>query len=267
MSIKQPIILGLKVTNHDTGAALIAGGKIVAIAEERLCRVKHSRNIFPALSIDYCLGALEVKPDEVELLVIDQVRYRTQESSLQILRNQVGNRFKNAKVHVINHHDAHAAAAFFCSPFASAAVLIVDGAGESVRDHLGVLGTETETLYRGFGNKIQEIQKTTHIRGMLGFPSTIGIGKLYSFISNGYLNFGDYNEGKMMGLAPYGTDEILKKYPFTQAISILPQQVVPAFVLEEEVPKPEVEAPPTPEPEAEILSVEEPTVDEPSPSI
>jgi carbamoyltransferase len=210
---KTPVILGLKVTNHDTGAALIAGQRLVAIAEERLNRVKHSRHYFPRLAINYCLAALGVRPEEVQLVVLDQVRSRRNNSSLQILEKNAPGKFPNARVVVINHHDAHAASAFFASPFDTAAVMVVDGAGESVRDHLGVLGTETETLYRGFGNQLEVIQKTVHARGMTGFPFTIGIGKLYSFISNGYLNFGDYNEGKMMGLAPYGSDALLKKYP------------------------------------------------------
>mgnify|MGYP001588545261 CR=1 FL=1 len=52
---KEPTILGAKITSHDTGAALISGTRVVAIAEERLCRIKHSTNVFPTLSIDYCL--------------------------------------------------------------------------------------------------------------------------------------------------------------------------------------------------------------------
>jgi len=211
-------ILGVKAKNHDTGAALISGNRVVAIAEERLNRVKHSREMFPILSIEYCLNTLGVKPEEVDLVVIDQVGSQFEKPSKVVFMRTCGKQFSKARVEVINHHDAHSAAAFFCSPFDSAAILIVDGAGEHLRDHLGVAGTETETIYRGEGNKIVMLQKTRHIREMLGFNFTTGIGKLYSYISNSYLNFGSYNEGKMMGLAPYGDDRLLKRNPIERWI-------------------------------------------------
>ncbi|TSC84162.1 MAG: carbamoyltransferase [Parcubacteria group bacterium Gr01-1014_17] len=209
-------ILGLKIKQHDTGAALIAGNRVVAIAEERLNRVKHSRDMFPNLSIEYCLNTLCVRPEEVDLVVLDQVGSHTKRPSEVVFKRNGGGRFTKARVETINHHDAHAAAAFFCSPFLEAGILIVDGVGETLRDNLGALGTETETIYRGDENHLVMLQKTRHLREMLGFPYTTGIGKLYSFISDGYLNFGDYNEGKMMGLAPYGDGRILEKYPLSR---------------------------------------------------
>ncbi len=209
-------ILGLKIRQHDTGAALIAGNRVAAIAEERLNRVKHSRDMFPHLAIDYCLSTLGIRPEDVDMVVVDRVGSDADAAMKKLFVQNGGMRFAKARVEVINHHDAHAAAAFFCSPFEHAGVLVVDGAGESFRDHLGVLGTETETLYRGEGNRLVRLQKTRHLREMLGFPYTVGIGKLYSFISDNYLAFGDYNEGKMMGLAPYGDARVLKKYPLEQ---------------------------------------------------
>lgn len=206
-------ILGLKIKQHDTGAALISGNRVVAIAEERLNRIKHSRDMFPTLSIEYCLRAFGIRPEEVDMVVLDKVGSHHQRTPEEIFKQNRGGRFTKARIEEINHHDAHAAAAFFCSPFREAGVLIVDGVGETIRDNLGALGTETETIYRGENNRLVPLQKTRHLREMLGFPYTIGIGKLYSFISDGYLNFGDYNEGKMMGLAPYGDNRILQKYP------------------------------------------------------
>ena len=76
MSEERPrgrIVLGLKSLGHDPGAALIADGKVVAISEERLNRIKYSPHRFPALSIDYCLKALNVQPREVDLVVCDFV--------------------------------------------------------------------------------------------------------------------------------------------------------------------------------------------------
>ncbi|MFY9463169.1 MAG: carbamoyltransferase C-terminal domain-containing protein, partial [Candidatus Sungiibacteriota bacterium] len=113
----------------------------------------------------------------------------------------------------INHHDAHAASAFFASPFEESAVLVYDGAGEKFETHLGVAAVETETLYRGIANQLYPFQKTLHLRDNKHFPFTFGIGKLYAFLSQFYLGFGAYNEGKMMGLAPYGDDSLLTIIP------------------------------------------------------
>src|SRR3989344_3608907 len=66
-------ILGLKVTSHDTGAALIFGDRVIAISEERLNRVKHSLNMFPEKAIDYCLAAFKLSPADIDLVVLDQV--------------------------------------------------------------------------------------------------------------------------------------------------------------------------------------------------
>src|SRR3989338_8365683 len=208
-------ILGIKVTSHDTGAALISGERVVAIAEERLNRVKHSKNYFPKIAIDYCLNTLGVSSEEIDLIVLDQVGERTRSPSERIFKEKSENRFRKVRLEVINHHNAHAASAFFASPFPDSAVLVVDGSGEKIHNNLGGLGSETETLYRGFENKLVEISKTLHVRHRAGFPYTIGIGKLYTFICEAYLNLGAYNEGKMMGLAPYGDDRVLRQFPFS----------------------------------------------------
>ncbi len=206
-------VLGLKITSHDTGAALIAGGKIVAIAEERLNRVKHSPNIFPALSIDYCLREFDLAPDDIDLIVIDQVDLRSKVDMEGIFRAKSRHAFPQVRIEVINHHDAHAASAFFASPFEDAAVLVYDGAGEKFATHLGVCATETETLYRGRGTDLIPIQKTLHLRDGKTFPYTFGVGKLYTFLSETYLGLGRYNEGKMMGLAAYGDHSVLDTIP------------------------------------------------------
>ncbi|MBI2055049.1 MAG: hypothetical protein HYT39_03045 [Candidatus Sungbacteria bacterium] len=206
-------VLGLKIAGHDTGACLISDGKVIAIAEERLNRVKHSHNMFPVLAIPYCLEALGIKPEEVDLVVIDQIDTRKNAPMKQWLLEHTGAAFSKARIEIINHHDAHAASAFFCSPFEEAAVLVYDGAGEKFENHLGVAATETETMYVGRGNRLYQIQKTTHLREGKIFPYTFGIGKLYSLISERYIGLGKYNEGKMMGLAPYGNDSILKQFP------------------------------------------------------
>lgn len=102
---------------------------------------------------------------------------------------------------------------FFCSPFSEAAILVYDGSGDTFTDHRGVRVVETETMYRGDGRTIIQLRKTTHARVGKVFPYTRGIGKLYSFLSRYYIRFGSHNEGKMMGLAAYGDDRILRQFP------------------------------------------------------
>lgn len=208
-------VLGLKITSHDTGAALITEQGIVAIAEERLCRIKHSRGIFPALSINYCLQALHVKPEEVDLIVIDQIGHSSVVKMREIFSQWDNDRrFAAARLEVINHHEAHAASAFFCSPFKEAAILIYDGSGEQFTTRFGINTDETDTYYYGIDNSFVMLAKTTHVRlANRRFPYTFGIAKLYSLLSAAYINFGKYNEGKMMGLAAYGDDRILKRFP------------------------------------------------------
>lgn len=205
-------VLGLKIRGHDPGAALISGGKIIAISEERLSRIKHSFEIFPSRSIEYCLGATNLRPENIDLIVMDQVSARWRVPIKQIFEEKTEGRFSKVRIEVVNHQDAHAASAFFASPFTEAAILVYDGAGEIYRTHLGVAAIETETLYRGVGNRIVQIQKTLHLRDGKSCPYTQGIGKLYSEITY-YLAMGKYNEGKTMGLAPYGNDSILKMFP------------------------------------------------------
>lgn len=196
-------ILGIKITGHDTGASLISDGRIVAISEERLNRVKHSRDMYPHLSVSYCLNALKVMPEQIDMIVMDEIDTHDTDSITAIFRKENKLDFSKAELRVINHHLAHAASAFFASPFEEAAILVVDGTGSKIKTHLGVLW-ETDSLYAGFGNEIRELQKTLHPRIRNAFIETFGIGKLYTLITRSYLNFGRYNEGKTMGLASYG---------------------------------------------------------------
>lgn len=196
-------VLGLKIYGHDTGAALISGQRVVAIAEERLNRVKHSPNMFPHLAIDYCLSELSVAAEDIDLVVIDQIYEAERFPMEKMFREATGEHFEKARVQVINHHDAHAASAFFCSPYSEAGVVVYDGSGETIRTPLGVTATETETLYRGSGTTLVEVQKSLHARIARRFVHTFGVGMLYTAITR-YLSFGPYEEGKTMGLAPYG---------------------------------------------------------------
>ena len=225
MSEERPrgrIVLGLKSLGHDPGAALIADGKVVAISEERLNRIKYSPHRFPALSIDYCLKALNVQPREVDLVVCDFVGTDDlgDEEPASNVRRELGTAFASVRIESANHHDAHAATAYLCSPFDEAATLVYDGSGAVFKTKGGKTATETESFYRGKGNSLTLVDKTLHERlGPGKYPQTFGICKLYATFSMGYLSFGRLNEGKMMGLASYGDDSFLKSFPYERFVT------------------------------------------------
>lgn len=219
-------VLGLKYIGHDTGAALISDGRVMAISEERLNRVKHATVVvnkfsiftFPELSINYCLENFKLKPENVDFVIADSVRYPKHFTKVKgEYERRIKSMFPNAEFRLVNHHDLHAASAFFCSPFEEAAVLVYDGFGEEFVNRFEVKVCETETTYFGKGNALFEINKTVHKLGTGRrniFTDTVGVGKFYSKICESYLGLGRFNEGKMMGLAPYGDDSVLKKFPF-----------------------------------------------------
>lgn len=219
-------VLGLKVAGHDTGAALVTDQGVVAIAEERLSRVKHSFNAFPSMAIEYCMKFAGIDADQIALVVIDRVGLANARQMPLDFATSTHHAFARAAVTTANHHDAHAASAFFASPFDEAAVLVYDGAGERTRSEQGVFVTETESLYHGAGRQLQLVQKTAHPRTGSHFPQTFGIGKLYSFLSNQYLAFGQYNQGKMMGLAKYGDLSLFESLPERNWLRELGRHVV-----------------------------------------
>ncbi|MEK6760732.1 MAG: carbamoyltransferase [Nanoarchaeota archaeon] len=204
-------ILGISCFYHDSSAALLRDGKIVAAAqEERFTRKKHDDS-FPENAIKYCLESQEITINEIDyigfyekpLLKFERLLYQHLEmfpksyakflSSLPSWLNEKLRIIKTIKkklkykkdILFIQHHMAHAASSFLPSPFKEAAILTIDGVGEW-----------TTTTY-GFG-KDNEIKLFKEIK----FPHSIGL--LYSTIT-AYLGFSVNNsEYKIMGLAPYG---------------------------------------------------------------
>jgi carbamoyltransferase len=212
-------ILGISAFYHDSAAALIEDGRIVAAAqEERFTRVKHDAS-FPSNAVQYCLAAGGA-PDAV-------VYY---EKPIQKFERILANAFAVApagfgafaaaipawlkqklwipalieeqfarlgvevrdRIFFSSHHESHAASAFYPSPFARAAILTVDGVGEWTTTALGV----------GEGSKLRLLQQ-------LRFPHSIGL--LYSaftYYCGFRVNSGEY---KLMGLAPYGVPEYAEK--------------------------------------------------------
>jgi carbamoyltransferase len=213
--VNAPYVLGLSGLYHDSAAALVRGGEVVAAAqEERFSRRKHDP-AFPAEAINYCLEEAFVEADELAavvfydspLLTLDRmVRSTTAlgeagaprfEEGLRALlgrkvwvedavRRELGSLGQEGRLLFTDHHLAHAASAFYPSPFAEAAVITIDGVGE----------WETTTVGVGRGSRLELIES-------IHYPHSLGL--LYSAFTAycGFrVNSGEY---KLMGLAPYGT--------------------------------------------------------------
>ena len=204
-------ILGVSALYHDSAAALICDGQIVAAAqEERFTRKKADRSL-PANAIKYCLKNMEGELDAVvyydnPLLTLDRWlsnivavspdNERILDKTYDVifgdriwvhdnLKRIIGSMGKNDKLLVCEHHVSHAASAFYPSPFEEAAILTMDGVGEWA----------TTTIGLGKGSKIDILEQ-------LNYPDSLGL--LYSaftYFCGFKVNSGEY---KLMGLAPYG---------------------------------------------------------------
>ncbi len=215
-------IIGVSAFYHDSAACLIQDGKILAAAQqERFSRIKHD-HAFPVDAIKYCLKEAKITVDDIDFLVFYDKPFIKFERLLEtyisyaprglasflmamplwlkqklhtpsLVKRILG---YEGKILFPEHHESHAASAFFPSPFESAAFLTMDGVGEWTTTSFGI----------GNKNKIQidyEIQ----------FPHSLGL--LYSaftYFTGFKVNSGEY---KVMGLAPYGepkyVDVILKE--------------------------------------------------------
>jgi carbamoyltransferase len=206
-------ILGISAFYHDAAAAVVIDGDVVAAAqEERFTRCKHDPR-FPRHAIAYCLGAAGLAPEALDYvgyydkplrkfsrllqthLAFAPAGYRQFRAALRLWLGQklflpremsrgLAGRYRGRYVFT-DHHEAHAASAFFPSPFEEAAILTVDGVGEWSTTCFGV----------GRGNTL----RLTH---ELRFPHSLGL--LYSaftYYCGFKVNSGEY---KLMGLAPYG---------------------------------------------------------------
>lgn len=189
------IVLGLhKDPWHNTGAAAVGerNGKleVALLSEERLDRVKDSR-AFPHHSALACLKQVgAASPHDADLIVMDHIirddDWRMDQFKRPCSTANFLDEVDPAKLRIINHHLAHAYSTFYSSSFPEAAVLIVDGRGSKY---------ETQSLFHATADGIKLIDRTT----------TIGIGLLYAAVTHA-IGFGLLQEGKTMGLAPYGAD-------------------------------------------------------------
>jgi carbamoyltransferase len=212
-------ILGLSFFYHDSAAALVQDGVLIAAAEEeRFSRIKHDHG-FPMLAIEFCLKRAGIKAEDLDYVVFyekpfvkfERILVSTfstfprswkvfRESMLTWLTDKLWIKallkeklkLNPKKIVFADHHMSHAAAAYFCSPFPEAAVLTVDGAGE----------WSTSTMGHAKGNHIA-------IKKEMRFPHSIGL--LYSAFT-AFCGF-EVNEGeyKLMGMAPYGKPKYVDK--------------------------------------------------------
>ena len=209
-------ILGLSAFYHDSAACLVRDGEIIAAAqEERFTRKKHDAS-FPKHAVMYCLREGGINVNELEyvafyekpFLKFDRILHsylayapagaksflmaiplwiRERIWMKELIRRELG---CDCKVFFPEHHESHAASAFFPSPFSEAAFLTIDGVGEWTTTSYGV----------GRGNQIQMLAE-------LRFPHSLGL--LYSaftYFTGFKVNSGEY---KLMGLAPYGQPKYL----------------------------------------------------------
>jgi carbamoyltransferase len=204
-------VIGISAFYHDSAAAIIRDGEIIAAAqEERFTRKKHDPR-FPVNAIQYCLEAAQIEPTDLAAICFYDNPALSLDRIIRTLiaagndglsswlnaapswlnkklfvERQVREELKvNVPVLFSEHHFSHAASAFYPSPFAEAAVLTVDGVGEWATTTLGV----------GNGSDLQILEE-------IYFPHSLGL--LYSAFTQfcGFkVNTGEY---KLMGLAPYG---------------------------------------------------------------
>jgi carbamoyltransferase len=201
----------------DASAAIVHDGEVVfAIAEERLNRRKHFGG-FPALAVKACLDAVGAKISDVDHVAVGQdsdanlakkvqyalanptkilnfIRLRQRKESMRDVRSLLGHALQvdlaqlRFQEHHVEHHIAHIASAYYCSPWEKAAGFSYDGSGDFV----------STMMARCEGNNIEVLERVF-------LPHSLG--SVYTMICEfiGYSKYGD--EGKVMGLAPYGKNK------------------------------------------------------------
>ncbi len=206
-------ILGISAYYHDSAAALLEDGRIIAAAqEERFTRIKHDSD-FPQKAIEFCLKEANITPLDLDAVIYYEKPFVKFERILEtnmayapksifsfiksmpiwlnkklFIPKEIDKKFNHeltCPIYFSSHHESHAASAFFPSPFKESAILCLDGVGE----------WNTTTWGIGRDNKIT-------LKESIEFPHSVGL--LYSAFT-GYLGFKvNSGEYKVMGLAPYG---------------------------------------------------------------
>src|SRR5215813_7371075 len=218
-------ILGINAYHGDAAAAIVRDGKLIAAAEEeRFNRFKHSAG-FPAQAIRYCLEAAGIEPNQLDHVGISRdpsahlhkkILFAATRVASEGIFNQIKDRLGNAakvrdlkdelarvfgvskkvlraRFHNVEHHRAHLASSFFVSPFERAALLSIDGFGDFI-----------STMWAlGEGTSID-------VLGQVEYPHSTGIVYTATTQFLGFPHYGD--EGKVMGLAPYGRPRFINEF-------------------------------------------------------
>jgi carbamoyltransferase len=218
-------ILGINAYHGDAAAAIIRDGKLIAAAEEeRFNRFKHSAG-FPSHAIEYCLATAGIGPEELDHVGISRdpsahlhkkILFAATRVASEGIFNQIKDRLGNAakvrdlkdelarvfgvskkllraRFHNVEHHRAHLASCFFVSPFERAALLSIDGFGDFI-----------STMWAlGEANSIE-------VLGQVEYPHSTGIVYTATTQFLGFPHYGD--EGKVMGLAPYGRPRFIDEF-------------------------------------------------------
>jgi len=206
-------ILGISAFYHDSAAALVRDGRIVAAAqEERFTRRKHDPG-FPRRAIEYCLSEAGIDASQIDHVafyerplvkferLLETYRsyapegFESYRSAIplwidqklrlpEVIGSELGESF-TGRLWFLDHHHSHAASAFFPSPYDEAAILTLDAVGE----------WGTSSMGKGIGNRI-ELEKEQR------FPHSLGmLYTAFTYYTGFRVNSGEY---KLMGLAPYG---------------------------------------------------------------
>jgi len=214
-------VLGINAYHGDAAAAIIKDGRLIAAAEEeRFNRFKHAAG-FPAQAIRYCLDAAGIGVEDLDHVGISRdpsahlhkkILYAATRAGFQQIKDRLGNAARvrdlkdelartfgvskkalRARFHNIEHHRAHLASCFFVSPFERAALLSIDGFGDFI-----------STMWAlGEGNSIE-------VLGQVEYPHSAGIVYTATTQFLGFPHYGD--EGKVMGLAPYGRPRFINEF-------------------------------------------------------
>lgn len=214
------LIIGINSLGHDTSAAVVKDGRLLfAIEEERIIRQKHTTK-FPANAIKECLRFVGAEIEDVDIIAVGliperYVKHKILEHTLKYfpkanslmadeaakagrflahekhIREQLG--FKK-KIIFMRHHLCHMASSFYLSNFSESAIFSIDGIGE------------IESSLTGIG---KGVEITTFEEDKIDYPVSIGL--LYAGIT-WFLGFRHHcDEGKVMGLAPYGDAKVYRK--------------------------------------------------------
>src|SRR5581483_4210769 len=203
---------------HESAAALLVDGELVAaVEEERFNRIKHGKQAefdnphqLPERAIRYCLNQGKLTAADIDHFAysfdpkVRRKRYRPEwwdprnEETFRLRLAQVPAAIEDLlgrsirhRLHFVSHHLAHAASAYFPSGFDRAAVLTIDGIGE----------TAGSSLAKAVDTRIQTVET-------FEYPHSIGF--LWEVFS-GYLGFSHYDASKVMGLAAYGDPEVFRQ--------------------------------------------------------